>query len=127
MMETLNSVLERKTIGAKRYLKQRLMSLKCPDDKSLSTFFNEYEAGGKLDEMETVIDLLNAMPYRYEHVVTALETLEEKDMTLNRIKTRMLEAELKCHSNSMEEKQFHFILKGSRIKIQLEKDHLLQL
>lgn len=110
MMEALDSVFQRKTIGTKRYLKQKLMSMKCPDEKPLAVFFNEYEsavrayksAGGKIEDMETIIDLLNAMPQCYEHVVTALETLDEKELTLERIKSRMLEAELKDQSRRME-------------------------
>lgn len=69
-------------------------------DKPLSNFFMEFEAavrayksaGGTVDESELVIFLLIAMPSEYNTVVA---TLEEDDLTMDRVKGRLLEAELK--------------------------------
>ena len=42
------------------------------------------------------------VPESYEHVVTALETLNENELTLERVKSRLLEDELKQHHKDIE-------------------------
>jgi len=106
MINSLCAIFERKSLGTKVYLKKKLMFMKCEKDKSLSNFFMEFEAavrayksaGGTVDESELVIFLLIAMPNEYNTVVATLETLEEHDLTMDRVKGRLLEAELKLKS-----------------------------
>lgn len=70
MIRSLENVLQRKTIGTKVYLKKKLMTLKCGEGRPVADFFKEFEqcvrayksAGGRLEEIEVVIDLLMAMP-----------------------------------------------------------------
>lgn len=110
MISSLNQVFERKSIGTRVYLKKKIMSLKCGIDKSLSEFFVEFDGairaykncGGKLDDLEIVIDLLMAMPDCYIHVVTTLELMDESSLTLERVKSCLLEAEMKRSSRTFE-------------------------
>lgn len=103
MLHKLENVFQRKTIGTKIHLRKSLLSLKCTEGKPLDLFFKEFdsaarafkEAGGTLDQMEEIIHLLSAMPDSYSQVVTALETLDEKILTVERVKSRLLECELR--------------------------------
>lgn len=103
MFQKLDAVFNRKTIGTKIYLRKTLTSLKCHEGQPLELFFKQFEtaarsfksAGGTLDELEEIILLLSAMPESYESVVTALETLDESALTIDRVKSRLLECELK--------------------------------
>lgn len=110
MIQTLDAVFNRKTVGTTNFLKRKLMSLKCKEGRSLEGFFNKFEAavrsyktaGAACDDIEIIVNLLMAMPDSYGHVVNALETLDEKDLTIERVKSRLLEAELKLLSKAIE-------------------------
>lgn len=52
--------------------------------------------GGNLDVLEELIHLMSAMPESYSQVVTALETLDEDQLTVERI----LECGLKIHGGT---------------------------
>ncbi|WP_369199192.1 hypothetical protein, partial [Streptomyces djakartensis] len=59
-------------------------------------------AGGSVDSNEQVVNVLMAMPASYSNTVAALETLEEEELTWDRAKGRLLEAELKLSSKDRE-------------------------
>ena len=52
-------------------------------------------AVGKMDDDDVVMQLLISLPDTYDHVVSALENLSEKELTLEKVKARLLEEELK--------------------------------
>lgn len=71
--------------------------MKCKKDKSLGSFFMKFEGAvrayksteGTVDESKLIIFLLIVMPSEYSTVVATLETLEENDLTMDRLKGRL--------------------------------------
>ncbi|KAF2897353.1 hypothetical protein ILUMI_08821, partial [Ignelater luminosus] len=61
--------------------------------------------GATLEETNIVCHLLLTMPNEYEVAVTALETLSKEDLTINFVKNRLLEEELKRRSTGVTKKK----------------------
>lgn len=102
MWSKILNAYEKRTAGTKAYLILRICSCTCDDSKPLATFFRNFEtdvrafksAGGEINELISVMLLLSKMPKSYESVKEALLTLDEKELTLDRVKNRFLESEL---------------------------------
>lgn len=56
--------------------------------------------GGQLDELATVVMLLSKLPKSYEGVKQAPITLEEEELTMERVKNRLMEVELGFRSDN---------------------------
>lgn len=104
MLTQLEDMFERKSICNKLHLKRRLLSLKCDVNEKLQDFFlkfdniiNQLEAiGAKVEPIDQICYLLEAMPKRYNNVVTSIETMTtEKTINIEFIKARLLDAEMK--------------------------------
>ncbi|KMQ83238.1 copia protein [Lasius niger] len=103
MWRALEAVFQRKGIASQLYLQKRLLSMKLIEGKSLEKHFLKFEetvrelktVGAKLEEMDIVCHLLLTLPKDYDAIVTALETLEVEKLTLEFVKGKLLDQEIK--------------------------------
>ncbi|CAB0000355.1 unnamed protein product [Nesidiocoris tenuis] len=105
MMESLKKIFERKSTFAKLHVMRKLLKAKCETDDLQDHFGNidrllrELEAAGaQVDESDKACYLLLSMPEKYDVVITAIETMTT-EITLDFVKSRLLDAELKFKEN----------------------------
>lgn len=85
------------------------MTLKLKEDDSLENHFREFDdvirelksVGVKLEEADIVCHLLLSLPESYDAIVTALETIEAEKLTLDFIKGKLLDQEMKRKNNKI--------------------------
>lgn len=97
--DLLVSTFERKSLSGQIYLRKRLLTLKCNEGESIENHFLVFDkivrdlksTGATLEEEDVVCHLLLILPKSFEAVVTALETLEPKKLTIEFVKSRLLD------------------------------------
>lgn len=97
--DTLGEVFERKTVSGQLFLRKKLLTLKYSDDKDIKDHILEFDKtvrelksiGAKLENLDVVCHLLLTLPKSYESLVTALETLQPNQLTLEFVKSRLLD------------------------------------
>lgn len=97
--DLLVSTFERKSLSGQIYLRKRLLTLKCNEGESIENHFLVFDkivrdlksTGATLEEEDVVCHLLLTLPKSFEAVVTALETLEPKKLTIEFVKSRLLD------------------------------------
>lgn len=102
MWSKILNAYEKRTAGTKAYLIMKICSCVCDEAKPLEVFFRSYErdlrafkaAGGTIDDLIAVFMMLSKIPRSYDSVKDSLLTLGEEDLTFDRVKNRLLEAEL---------------------------------
>ena len=112
MMKSLSSVFQRKSTLSKLYYRRKLLTLKCNEDTDLQDHFLIFDGivrdlegtGSTLDEDDKVCHLLLTMPERYNVVITVLETTTTA-LTLELVKSRLLDMELKMKNEKDEKKE----------------------
>lgn len=86
------------------------MSIKLKENESLEKHYLQFEetvrelktVGAKLQESDIVCHLLRTLPKSYDGIVTALQTLDNSKLTLEFVKGKLLDQELK-RNNLQEE------------------------
>lgn len=108
MIKQLENMFQRKSVFNKLYLKKRLLTLK--KTQEMQDHFLKFDslvadlegAGCKLDQSDIISHLLLTLPDEYETVITTLETMvDEKVLTLDFVKSRLLDAELKIKGKEL--------------------------
>ena len=101
----LQRVFERKSIASRLHLQKRLLTLRHTSGGLQDHFLvfdrliREYKStGAKLEEIDTVCYLLLTLGSKFSTVVTAIETMPEENLTMDFVKCRLLEEEIK-HSS----------------------------
>lgn len=119
MISHLEKIFERKSIFNKLYLKKQLLTLKCKANESLQNHFLNFEnlvtqleaAGCTLDENDKVCHLLLTLPEDYETVVTTIETMSSgDDLTLESVKAKLLDAEIKIKGKEVPTPESSFLI-----------------
>lgn len=103
MWNALCDVFEKKGAVTEMFLRKRLLSFKFRDgdsmERHLTTFdstINELRgAGADVRDTEVISHLLLSLPQSYDNVVTALETIDPENLTVAKVKARLLNEELK--------------------------------
>ncbi|GBM20089.1 Copia protein [Araneus ventricosus] len=104
--EICNSLIgafERKGIAIQLYLRMKFLMMKKEDEDCLEVHFVKFDenvrhlksASAKLEEGDIVCHLLLTLPSSYENVITGLETLTSEKLTLEFVKGRLLDGEMK--------------------------------
>lgn len=109
MWVALHKVFERKSIASRLHLKKKLLTLRHESGTSLQEHFlifdrvvREYKAtGAMIDDIDVVCHLLLTLGPRFATVVTALETMPEENLTLEFVKCRLLDEEIKCRGKDV--------------------------
>lgn len=87
---------------------EKLIYLRCDEDKPLHEFYknfdkllNEYTAaGGDLPDLEIITIFMTKIPKKFKHVKSALQTIASDEITMDRVRTRLLEEELQEQGES---------------------------
>lgn len=113
MLKTLEDVFERKNVFSRLHLKKKLLSLKCGPNDRLEDHFLKFDLliresknsdTNKLEEIDKVCHLLLTMPDKFNTVITATETMNESKLTIDFVKSRLLDEELKLIKRKSETK-----------------------
>lgn len=106
--DTLGEVFERKTISGQLYLRKKLLTLKYNDNENMNDHILEFDKtvrelksiGAKMEDLDIVCNLLLTLPRSYDTIVTALETMKPEALTLEFVKSRLLDEYTKRNSGN---------------------------
>lgn len=100
----LIETFERKSIASQLLLRKKLLLMKFhPNRETMANHLLAFDkvirelraTGAKLEETDLVCHLLLTMPVEFNHVVTAIETLSAKNLTIGFVKNRLMDEEAK--------------------------------
>lgn len=111
MWKALEGVFQRKGIASQLYLRKKILTLKLQESDILETHFIKFDGlirelrsvGAKLEEIDVVCHLLLTLPKSFDGMVTALETLEPKKLSLEFVKGKLLDQEMKMKNQQESE------------------------
>ncbi|KYB24675.1 Retrovirus-related Pol polyprotein from transposon TNT 1-94-like Protein [Tribolium castaneum] len=98
-----NAGFQRKGITSQLFLRKKLLTMKLSSNDTMEKHFLKFEetikelksVGAKLEEMDVVCHLLLTLPKSFDPLVTTLETMEPSKLTLDFVKGKLLDYELK--------------------------------
>lgn len=101
---------ERKGVLNRMFLRRKLLLLKLKENGNLVNHIHEFEkilrdlksAGGKMEKEEEVCQLLVSLPESFESVTAALENLQPEELTMELVKGRLLDHDIKKKSMNIE-------------------------
>ncbi|BES91255.1 Hypothetical protein2 [Nesidiocoris tenuis] len=101
MLVALGKVFERKSTMSKLMIRKRLLTLKC--DTDLQTHFAKFDSlvreletmGTKMDQDDKICHLLLTLPSAFDNVITVLETMDSADLSIDFVKNKLLDVEIK--------------------------------
>lgn len=110
IMIKLDETYARQSLATRLTIEKKLLSLKYKNDEPLAshiaTFDNmviEFEtAGEKMNEMNQIARLLLSLPNLYDPVVTAIQTISDESLTLQFVKHRLLDYEIKLRNEDVD-------------------------
>lgn len=105
----LQRVFERKSIASRLHLKKKLLTLRHEGGDLQEHFLRfdrlvrEYKStGAVIEDIDVVCHLLITLGSEYATVVTAIETMPEEHLTLEFVKCRLLDEEIKCRGKDFD-------------------------
>lgn len=109
----LSEVYERKGVANRMFLRRKLLTYKMEKDDDLENHLLEFDklvrdlkaAGAKIEDEDVVCQLLVSLSNSFESVSTALETLSADKLTLEFVKGRLRDANIKINSHNGQERQ----------------------
>lgn len=104
----LSKVFERQGVANRMFLRRKLLTYKMEKDDDLENHLLEFDklvrdlkaAGAKIEDEDVVCQLLVSLTNSFESVSTALETLEPDKLTLEFVKGRLRDANIKINCNN---------------------------
>lgn len=104
---SLCTAFERKGVSNRMFLRRKLLSMKMGENESLQNHLLQFEkvlrdlksVGAKMEEEDIVCQLLLSLPKSYEPIVTALETMKAEELTMEFVKGRLLDCDIKRKTN----------------------------
>lgn len=99
MFDTLSGIFERKSIASQLVLRKQLLSMKYNENDNIIDHFLEFDTkmrqlrstGAKLEDSDVVVHLLLTLPKSYDGLVMAVETIDESRLTVEFVKTRLMD------------------------------------
>lgn len=112
MFDTLANVFERKSIAGQLLVRRQLLTMKCDDSDDMKDHLLKFDRkirelksmGAKMEELDIVCNLLITLPKRYIPLVTAIETMDSDKITMDFVKSRLLDEHQKHNPNLSSEK-----------------------
>lgn len=110
MWQALEKIFQRKGVASQLYLRKKLLTMKLNEDENLESYYIKFDevvrelkyVGTKLEETDIVCHLLLSLPKSYDAIVTALETVEPEKLTLEFVKGKLLDHEMKRKHDKFE-------------------------
>ena len=110
IIEKLDSLYERKSVSTKIAIKDKLSALKMKNDISLELHFNDFDnlvreaiaCGVTVDESDKISYLLRTLPIEYNTPVFAMQTVMPDDASVEFVKQRLFDIELKIKEQKLE-------------------------
>ncbi|CAG9830139.1 unnamed protein product [Diabrotica balteata] len=123
MIKNLEKVFERKSILSRLYVRKKLLTLKYKQGTELQKIFVEFDClicdlestGTTIEEDDKVCHLLLTMTDTFGTVITVLETSNDK-LTVDFVKAKLLDAELKLKNNETVSEESSFYTKQDNKK-----------
>lgn len=108
MIENLKQVFERKSIAGQLLLRKQLLSMKYDEKDNITDHFLQFDKrvrelksiGATMEEMDIICHLILSLPKCFDNLVTALETMNAKDLSLEFVKARLLDEYGKRHGRN---------------------------
>src|ERR1700744_773320 len=99
IFEALKAIFERKSIAGQLFLRKKLITMKYAESEDITNHFLHFDKTGRelktigatLEEMDIICHLLLSLPTSYDNLVTALETLEPEKLSIDFVKSRLLD------------------------------------
>lgn len=99
IFDTLQAIFERKSISGQIMLRRELINMKYNENNDMNKYLLEFERvvrelksfGAKPEEMDLVCQLLVTLPNSFDPLVTALETLNPITLTMDFVKSRLID------------------------------------
>lgn len=99
MIDGLAEVFQRCSIARQLMLKRELLTMKMQAGDTMNDHFLKFEkkmgelknAGAKMDETEVIVNLFLTLPKSYDNLVTALQVISSRDLTLDFAKGQILD------------------------------------
>lgn len=99
MFDSLRDVFERNSIAGQLWLRKKLITLEYRDNGRMTEHLLEFDKtvreirsiGGKMEEIDVICHLLLSLPPSFDSLVTSLETLHPKLLTMEFVKCRLLD------------------------------------
>lgn len=105
---SLCGAFERKGVSNRMFLRRELLSLKMNENEILENHLLKFDkvlrdlkaVGAKMEEEDIICQLLMSLPKIFEPVITALETLKAEELTMEFVKGRLLDCDIKRRTNN---------------------------
>lgn len=99
MFDALCGIFERKSIATQLLLRKELLMMKYNTNDDITNHFLHFDrkirelksTGAKMEELDVVVHLLLTLPKEYDNLVTALETMDQEKLSLDFVKTRLMD------------------------------------
>lgn len=99
MWDSLCKIFERKSVATQVLVRKQLLSMKYHESEDMTEFLLLFDKRIRelksmdtlMRELDVIVHLLLTMPSEYETLVTALETLDPDKLTIEFVKTRLLD------------------------------------
>ena len=106
MINRLDSVFEKRSICTRLMLRKKLFTFKIDASEPLTDAFRKFDdivrqlkaAGSNIDHLDEICHLFMTLPEKYRGAITALETLPEDRLTMEYVKSRLLDDEARTCS-----------------------------
>ncbi|KAF2887536.1 hypothetical protein ILUMI_18637 [Ignelater luminosus] len=116
MWNSLQNTFERKGIRNQLLLRKQLLQLKLEERGTLNSHFLIFDSivqslkasGATLEENDIICHLLLTLPKSYEMVITTIETIGGSNLTLDFVKGKLLDEEIKQKSKTNMKKRIHW-------------------
>lgn len=107
MYDGFVAVFERKSISGRLLVRKQLLNMKMHDGDVVSEHFLKFDklirdlksTGATVEELGIVCHLILTLPRSYDTLVTALETMNPNDLSLDFVKSRILDEYGKRNNN----------------------------
>lgn len=99
MFDTLCTIFERKSVATQVLLRKQLLMMKYNESDDMIEYLLQFDkrirelksTGATMEELDVVVHLLITMPKAYDNLVTALETMDQSKLTVEFVKTRLMD------------------------------------
>lgn len=99
IFDALKAVFERKSVAGQLLLRKRLLTMKYIDGNEMSQHFLKFDRcvrelksiGATMEEIDIVCHLLLTLPSSFDNLVTAIETIDPVNLSIDFVKSRILD------------------------------------